>query len=66
MAFAQVTYRESLATSRLSWSAAVKIVQHGLREPVAKSTLPMPTSYVIGAYGSIWPLSSSNERVNFM
>jgi len=67
MAFAQVTYRESLRDIEACLGAQPsKLCSMGCVNLSRSRRWPMPTSYVIGAYGSIWPLSSSNERVNFM
>jgi Domain of unknown function (DUF4372) len=58
MAFAQVTYRESLRDIEACLGAQpAKLCSMGLRGPVENQQWPMQTSCAIGVYGLIWRLS---------
>jgi hypothetical protein len=56
MAFAQLTYRESLRDIEACLSGTSgEAVPHGFREPVADRPWPMPTNRATGAYGKPLP-----------
>ena len=56
MAFAQLTYRESLRDIETCLSVqASKLYHMGLREPIRARRWPMPTNRATGAFTRIWP-----------
>ena len=56
MAFAQLTYRESLRDIETCLSVqASKLYSMGFRDPVRRSTLADPTRRATGAFTRSWP-----------